>query len=72
MNMMDNLALIQKSGGIEPKHTHGMNSKYSDEYKNEAIKLIVSLGGRNRAAKQLGIAPSLITSFRKQKDEGRF
>lgn len=72
MNMIDSLTLINKSGCIEPKASSGINSKYSDEFKNNAVELIKTLGGRNKAAKKLGISPSLITSFSKQKSEGRF
>lgn len=72
MNMIDSLVLIQQNGCIEPKPESGRNCKYSNEFKNRAVALIGELGGRNKAAKALGIAPSLITSFRKQKDEGRF
>jgi transposase-like protein len=72
--MINAINALRKTGGFtpEPKPSDDMNRKYTDEYKLEALALQETLGSRNKAALQLGIAPSLITTFLKQKNEGRF
>ena len=70
--MFDSIKSIQKTGGFLARSTGQPNRKYSNEFKINALELQKSLGSRNKAAKQLGIAPSLLTTFKKQQSEGEF
>lgn len=71
MNMGTAIYHIKKPGGILPKESC-RKSKYSDEYKKAAIDLIDKLGSRNKAAKQLGISASMLSTFIEQQSSGRF
>lgn len=72
--MIDAILSVRRNGGFIPKATShaNRNSKYTDEFKKEALKLQKELGSRNKAAKELGIAASLLSTFNKQRDEGQF
>ena len=71
-SMLESINQIRRSGAITPKPTTLKNVKYTTEFKQRALILVEELGGRNKAAKALGISPSLITTFSTQQSEGRF
>jgi hypothetical protein len=72
--MIDTINTVRKTGGFIPRSTTEPNrkSKYSIEYKRNALALQKSLGSRNKAAKELGLAPSMLSTFARQRDEGEF
>lgn len=74
MMMIDVISNVRMTGGFKPRpNSHiNRNAKYTDEYKKAAILLRKELGSRNKAAQQLGIAPSLLSTFSKQQSEGEF
>jgi hypothetical protein len=74
MMMIDVISNVRKTGGFTTKpNSHiNKNEKYTDKYKKAALVLQKELGSRNKAAKQLGIAASLLSTFGQQQSEGRF